>query len=43
MITNAGLNAGDVLGNICVARCYNTAKLELLIKDISKARLRSPG
>ena len=43
MLQNAGLNAEDVLGNICVARCYNTDMQERLINDLSKARLRSSG
>jgi len=43
MLKNAGLNAVDVLGNICVARCYNTDMQERLINDLSKARLRSSG
>ena len=43
MFTDAGLHAGDVLGNICVARCYNTDMQERLINDLSKARLGSSG
>ena len=43
MLQNAGLNAEDVLGNICVARCYNTDMQERLINDLSKARPRSSG
>ena len=43
MLKTAGLNAVDVLGNICVARCYNTDMQERLINDLSKARLRSSG
>jgi hypothetical protein len=40
---SAGLHADDVLGNISVARCYNTDMLERLLKQISKARQRSLG